>query len=140
MANPQTGSGTLLSHGAGAGPIVYTLISDRVSIDGPDISSADIDGTDLDSAAMEYTPGLPDMGELSLTVNFKGGSTTHQLLMTKALAPVLEPWQLEFPDGTIFPFDAYVKGFKTTGMTANEKITAELGLKLSGTIVPQYPA
>lgn len=137
---PQTGSGTLLQHGVAGTPIVYTTISDRVSIDGPDISSADIDGTDLDSAAMEYSPGLPDLGELSLTVNFKGGSATHQLLLGQALAPVLDLWQIEFPDGTLFPFSAYVKSFKVTGMAPNEKITAEVGFKLSGTMTPDYPA
>jgi hypothetical protein len=138
MGLPMTGSGTLLQHGVAGTPIVYTTVSDRVSVDGPGIASNDIDGTDLDSAAMEYTPGLPDMGELTLTLNFKPGSVSHQLMFSLAANPVLEPWQLQFPDGTKFPFDAYVKSFKVSGMAVNEKITAEVGLKLSGTIVPVY--
>src|SRR6478752_7344362 len=92
--------GTLLQHGVPGTPpaITYTTIAQRVSIDGPEMSVAEIDATDLDSLAMESEPGLPDAGSVSMTINYDPKSATHQLLFDLVFTPTVEPWQLVFRD------------------------------------------
>lgn len=133
------GKGTLLQHGVTGTPIVYTTIANRVSIDGPDMSVAEIDTTDLDSLAMESIPGLPDMGSVSMQINYTPSAITHKLLLGFMLTPSVELWQIVFRDGTKFPFSGYLTKFSDTGAEVNGKITADIEIRVTGVIDPVYP-
>lgn len=134
------GKGTLLQHGVGTGPTVYTTIAQRVSISGPEMSVAEIDATDLDSLAMESEPGLPDAGSISMTINYSPEAPTHQLLFDLIFTPTVELWNLVFKDGTQYPFSGWLSKFAPTGAEVNGKITAEIEIRVTGVIEPVYPA
>lgn len=142
VSHPQAwpGKGTLLQHGVAGTPVTYTTIAQRVEIDGPESEMGTRDTTDLDSPAKEYGSTIYDTGELSLTINWDPGDTTHTLLTTLQQAGTLELWQLVFTDtvtegvaaGSTFAFSGILTKFKPGGMTVEGTLTAEVTIKGSG--------
>jgi hypothetical protein len=128
------GKGTILSHGVAGSPIVYTAITQRASIDGPDATVGTAKTTDLDSVAEEYRPTLPDGGELSMEIWYDPAGTTHKLLTTFQVTPSVELWQLTFADTGVskIPFSGILTGFKPAGMNPDGYLTASIKIKSTG--------
>lgn len=65
----------------------------------------DIETTNLDSKAKEYIQGLPDNGEMSLTVNLERNSAAHALLwkLSKLGGDTRSGWCIGLSDGVDVP-------------------------------------
>ena len=130
------GKGTLLQHGVGVGPIVYTTIASRISIDGPDSSVGTVNVSDLDSTAVEKAATLPDGGKVSMEIWYDPTGATHKLLTGLQTTPSVEQWQLKFADvaGTVLPFKAILTKFKAGGMKVDDYLNASTELEITGPI------
>ncbi|MEJ7746057.1 MAG: phage tail tube protein [Luteimonas sp.] len=65
--------------------------------------SSDIVTSNLDSTAVEKIPGLPDVGDVGLTINLDPGSPAHQFLETNAGNGTRYSWLIGYSDGTVPP-------------------------------------
>lgn len=130
------GKGTLLKHGVGTGPTVYTTIVQRMSIDGPDAKVETQKTTDLDSVAAEYRPTMPDGGELSMSLWWDPATATHQLLTDLITTPAVEHWEIVYADtgASLTIFDGILTGFKPGGMDPDGYLTAEIKIQVTGAI------
>ena len=59
-----------------------TIVANRVSISGYNVTMGEWDATDLDSNNMVGAPTLPDPGEMSLTFNHDLGQSAHVAMLT----------------------------------------------------------
>lgn len=124
--------GTIISIGSGD-PIVYTEISEVKSFTGPGGSAAVIDVTHLRSTAKEKRMGLADEGQLSMTINYVPTDASHVALRAARAARTKTPFQLEFTDGTIWTFEAFVLQFSTSGGVDNV-VEGSVTLEITGSI------
>lgn len=131
------GKGTLLQHGVGTGPTVYTTIVQRMSIDGPDSKVGTQKTTDLDSTAEEYRPTLPDGGELGMSLWYDPAAATHQILTDLLNTPTVDLWKIIWADTglSVITFSAILTGFKPGGMDPDGYLTAEAKFQVTGPIV-----
>jgi hypothetical protein len=142
VTHPQVwgGKGTLLQHGVGTGTVVWTTVTQRTEIDGPDGEMGTRETTNLDSTARTFASTIIDTGEAALTIEYDPGEATHTLLTGLYLGGTVEQFQLVFTDiitlgvaaGSTLAFNAIVTKFKPTGMTVEGNLMGELTLKGTG--------
>jgi Lambda phage tail tube protein, TTP len=108
-----TSQGMTISIDQADSPLTYAVIAEVDNIDGPGGSSAEIDVTDLSSTAKEKRLGLPDEGDLTLSLNYIPKNTGHALLRALKASGAVRSYRLTFTDSppTTWTFDAFVKGF-----------------------------
>lgn len=111
ILSPQ---GTLLQHGVGTGTITYTTIAQRIKIGMPDLTRAAVKTTDLDTVtAHTYRPSaLYNPGELSMTGNYDPANATHQTIQTSMTTQVVDPWKVQFSDGSSCTFSGFLSKFQ----------------------------
>lgn len=117
---------------------VFTPIPYLQSITGPDETFDTIDVTTHSSVGgyREFITGLADGGELTVTINWAAGETTHQALQDAQTARELTSFQLWWPGydaNNLMDFDAYVTGL-SRGSPIDAQITRDLTLKITGPI------
>jgi hypothetical protein len=137
MARDTTflGTGTLLK-------VATVLVANRVSIGGPTMAVPSIDKTTLDDTKRRFRPGLPDAGELSLSVYYDPKAATHITLLSWWKTPGLKACVLEFADGgpggtpvgSTYAFDAFLTGFDHNGEELDGMLGADITLKIDGDI------
>lgn len=90
-----------------------------------------IDVTTLADSQKRYIQGLTDPGDLAFTFLYANGATTDAFRVLKGLevSGALTAFQVGFPDGTKFAFNAYVQV-----STASIKTGAALGFTLNLTV------
>lgn len=122
----MAGVGTVFKRGA-------TPIAEVNSIGGPDQTREQIDTTSLDTVGgyRTYMGSFKDGGEISLELNFSAANWSGFQGDMDASAPVT--YSIEFPDGTIFTFDAVCISMGVA-VPLDDKITQSVTLKLSGGI------
>lgn len=146
VSHPQVwaGKGTLLQHGVGTGPVVWTTLAQRVEIDGPEMEVGTRETTHLDSAARTFGATILDTGEVSMTLDYDPGEPTHTLLTGLLTGQTVEQWQTVDTDvitggvaaGSTIAFLGILTKFKPTGMTVDDNLQAEVSIKGSG--VPTF--
>lgn len=151
----QPGEGTLLQVDLAHRPPAvdttptWTLVGQRVEIEGPDVKIDAIETTTLDSTRKQFRQiTLPEDGKLTLTIYYDPTDATlaHHLLQGEWLAPTGSYWySLVFNtaapgsrEGVIF--SAFVSGFKPTGMKVGENLSADVELTLDGGAAPVFAA
>lgn len=115
-----------------------------------------IDETCLDSEEMEYKQGLRDPGQVTVPINFKPGSASHQALIDLAASGTTISWMIVLSDQTGAPttldsddrlvspgdttaeFLAYAADFEVDIQT-NEIVRATVQLQRSGAVVWDLP-
>lgn len=116
---------------------VLTAIGEIASFDGPSGSAAVIDVSDMDSTGKEKRMGLPDEGQLSLTVWLKPSDTVHKYLRTARSNRTEETFQIEFTDGTttntLWDFNGFVTGFAASG-AVDAVIEGSITIEITGSI------
>lgn len=130
---PVKGHGTLLKlYDSG----IYTTVGKRTKLSGPNPTVPDIDMTDLDSLAREFEAGLPDAGELKLTINYDPANVMHQKLSALVNSRALAQWKIVLANtaATEIPFSGYIKSWPLEGMETDQKVTIEVTIKISGPI------
>ena len=125
--------GTEVKIGSGS-PLTYTAIPEIVSFSGPGGSGQVIDVTNLSSDAIEKIMGLPDEGQLSFEMNYVPENAQHAALRAARAAQSIQSIQIEFPDGTVWTFNAYVTNFTVSG-GVNAPIKASITLEITGSVL-----
>ncbi len=102
----------------------FTNISGVESVSGPTGDKPEIDATALDDTAAQTLAGLPDFGEVALTVLDDPADAGNARLLTRFNASnVTDNFRLILPfsgSGNTLAFDGYLKGWAFAG----EKATA----------------
>ena len=136
MSDGMIGIGTLLKLHDGGSPGSYTTIAEVADISGPSMSADSVEFTNHSSPnnTREFKPGLVDPGELTFTCNYIPDDTTQGL--TSGLAyliknRVLRSFELHWPDGTIWTFDAFVTAYQPKA-PIDDKLSLDVTLKLTG--------
>jgi len=140
------GSGVLVAGalanltGGADSPEVFTLVPGVIDLGGPNRSRDLIDVTSMDSADYyrEFIVGLKDGGAISGELNYKPSETQHNGMNTDFEDDVLRNWQLEFRDGTVFSFSAYVESFEVTS-PIDAQLKASFSLKITGPVTVDLP-
>lgn len=110
-----------------------TLIGHLTSIGEIGLENEEIDVTDLDSADdfKEYIAGSRDAGEVSISGNLVADSvinTIYGLADTRDVAS----WEVTYPTGAKWTFNAFVKSFKDGEKTPDGLLTFTSALRVSG--------
>ena len=125
------GFGTkLLRSDMGSSP-TFTELAGITSISGPGISREILDVTAHDSADAyrEFLGGVKDPGEVSVDVNYD--PSEHDVWVDDLDDVTPRDYQIEFPDGTIWDFAAFLTSFEPTAPFDN-KLTASASFKVTG--------
>lgn len=105
---------------------------------GVEISEIDVTTLDSPNGAKEFISGDIDAGECAIAGYIK--KKTDEATVTKMMALIssgsLEEWEVTFPSGAKWDFNAFVKSFKTTEETPDGLIGYNATLRISG--LPVY--
>ena len=116
-------------------PIGYDTIGQVVSISGPDGNVPEVDVTHLLSTGKEFVGGLPDFGNVTLTVIWDKAttSTQHDALYTDFTAQTVDGYRIFFSDSpqSTLTFNAYPSQYSWT-LGVDERVEATIGLKVTG--------
>lgn len=105
---------------------------------GVEISEIDITTLDSPDGAKEFMPGDLDAGENAIAgmIKKKDDEQTISKMMALIASGSTEKWEITFPSGAKWAFNAFVKSFKTTEETTDGLIGFNATLRLSG--LPVY--
>lgn len=122
---------------ATATPAAWVKVGQLTDIKGTSDTSPDIEVTDLDSTTKEYKPGLPDTGNVSMSV-FCVDSDTGLAAMEAAFdARSVKAFKVTYPSGAtpIRTFNGYVKSFPKVGDASKDGVvTGSVEIKRSGAV------
>lgn len=99
--------------------------------------SEEIDVTTLDSSGgyKEYIPSFKDGGEVPFAGIIKSAANMEALLALFE-AQSIETWEVEFPNGDMWSFSAFVKMFKEGESTVESVRTFTGAIRITG--APSY--
>ena len=108
-------------------------IANLTSIGEIGVESEEIDTTDLDSPNnyKEFIAGSKDAGEISIAGNIKNESNVEKMLAL-AESQSIEAWEVDYPSGAKWEFNAFVKSFKDGEKTTDGLATFTATLRVSG--------
>lgn len=137
MAEKYAAFGTILKHGDGADPEVFTGIAGIRSIGGPALTIDTVDVTAHDSAGgfEEIVPTIKRTGDMPLEVVFDPADATHIALKADFDARTRSNYEMVFPDAapTTYEFAAYVTGFELDA-PHDGALIASVTLKITGAV------
>ena len=118
-----------------------TPIAQVQDIDGPALSTDTDEITNHDSpdGVEEFIPTIKRTGEVTFPLVFRFDETTHKHstgLLQAWIDRSLDSYELEYPDGSGWMFDAYVTGFEMSA-PVDGHLSADVTLRPSGAPVPQ---
>lgn len=118
-------------------PGTFTEMAEITSITPPSISRDVIDATHSASPDRwrEHIPGLIDGGEVSIEGNFVPGSAGDLLLIAAQTDDDVRPYQIEFPNGVIWEFEAFCTAYEPDA-PFDDKMSFSATFKVSGK--PQF--
>ena len=118
-----------------ASPIVYTAVSQVVSISGPDGSAAEVDVTALDSLAKENFMGLPDEGSVTIECIHDPDDTQHELLRSVRAAQTETPFQIALTNSpmTTYTWMGFVTGFSLS-LGVDDATKASYTIRINGAV------
>lgn len=115
-------------------PVTYTAVGDVVDFDGPGGSAAVIDVTNLASTAREKLLGIPDEGQLSVTLNWDISDAGQLAARAAHENQTLKTFRLTYSDGTIQTFSGYVMSFPSSG-GVDAKVVGNMTIEITGLVV-----
>ncbi len=128
---------TLLSLGTDASPSVFTAFLARLGdISGPNTSVAIVDVSNQESVARRKLATLLDSGTVSANLYWEPDSTQDAALFAvyQTAPPELRSWQIEWPDGQLWLFNAYLSKFSPSSKIAGALVSS-IELTIDGEIV-----
>jgi hypothetical protein len=133
-------TGAYIEKGDGASPEQFTELGEVVTIGGPNPDSEELDATHLRSPARtrEYIQSFLVPGEIPLTVNWIGGDSSHQGMLSDYAAGTTRNFVIHYPDGGTDAFAAYVKN-RPTSLNVGEVLRISFTLRVTGAIVYTPP-
>lgn len=120
-----------------ATPTAWIKVGQITDIKGTSDTSPDIDVTDLDSTTKEYLPGLPDTGNVTMSVFCIDGDTGLAAIEAGFDARAVKTFKITYPKGAtpIRTFNAYCKGYPKIGDASKDGVvTGTVELKRSGSV------
>jgi len=131
-------TGLAYTSGGTATPSAWIKVGQVSDIKGTSDSTPDIDVSDLDSTTKEYLPGLPDTGNVSMTV-YAAVDTDPGLAAIEAAfdARTTKTFKITYPKGStpVRTFNAYAKSFPKVGDASKDGVvTGTIELKRSGSV------
>lgn len=135
-SNAISSQGIKLKIGNGATPTeLFNTIAEVVELGLPEETVDMIECTNLESEFREYVPGIPSLGEFSITISYLPTNTQHEALREALRNKTKKNYQVVYPDTdeTTDKFSAYVVGFAPSG-SMGELLTAEVTFQPTGTI------
>jgi Lambda phage tail tube protein, TTP len=138
-----TGLGGKLFIGTAGATPVYTEIAQVASIGSVAITADEVEVTTLDNTSgfREYLTTFKDAGELPVTLVWDPALPTHgptaEGLWALMLSQEIRPFKIEFPTKPTSyeaTFEASVKSFPTPAMTPDDALTADVSLRVTGTV------
>jgi hypothetical protein len=100
-----------------------------------DPGSSEIDCTHLQSTVKEFLIGLEDPGTYVFTCNWLFSDTGQNALRVARTARTLLTFRVTFSDSSTMTFTAYVQTFSGPGAAVDDKLTGDITLKISGSII-----
>lgn len=137
MANNVRAMATKLTL-KGANSASDKVIGSLTSIGEISVEADEIDVTTLDSEGAEYIQGNVSAGEVAISGYVKTNSDESQIedMMDLVSSGDIESWEVEFPSGAKWEFDAFVKSFGTQEASVDGLIGFNGSLRVSG--LPTY--
>ena len=116
-------------------PNEYRAIPEVKSFSGPSGSAPVIDATDLGDTGKSKRMGLPDEGQLSLTINYIPDNEIHAGLRTARINRTAQSFRIIFTDTgtTQFNFSGFVTGFAVSG-AVDGIIEATVTVEITGAV------
>lgn len=116
-------------------PPAFVEIPEVRSIGGPDGQTPWKDTSDLASAAREGRPGLPDEGQIRLSIFYVPNNAVHAALRAAFKNRTKKAFQILFTDTSAkrWEFDGFVIGFQVRA-EVDEAIMSEVSLRISDAI------
>lgn len=139
MTTYQT-QGTTIARGNGAGPEVFTNISQVTKISGIGSERNNIEVTNLSSTAREYQESIKDGGEITLEIQFDPDDATHQGLKTDHDNNTLRNFKVTLTDDlpSTWTFAARVRSYKLGEMSPDGVQMITVILRTSGDYTVLY--
>jgi hypothetical protein len=126
-------NGSTFLRGDSGSPEVYTAVAEVSDIVPGAGTAPDIDVSHLLSTAREKRGGLPDFGEMSVTMNLLPGNTTQEAMEDEAGLNIVRHYRIMHPDQIKGrQFTLILKTFGTTGYVVDGKIQAIATFAVSG--------
>lgn len=127
MPGAFVGKGTTLKQAS-------TQIADVVSISGPSVTVGTVETTHLGSAWKEHLPTIPELGEVSMTIEYNPTTATHATLYSTMVNRTVAEYTITFSNAefSTWTFNAYITGFNVSGIEVEGLVTAELTFKPTG--------
>lgn len=109
------------------------IVAHLTSIGEIGLENEEIDVTDLDSPDdfKEYTAGTRDAGEVTISGNIVDDTQVSRLYALADSRAVV-PWEVHYPTGSKWGFNAFIKSFKDGEKTPDGVATFSAGLRISG--------
>jgi hypothetical protein len=119
---------------ATATPAAWIAIGEIDTWDGPGGSASMYETTHLGSSAKEKMIGLPDEGQLSLSMNWELDTDVgQQAAATARLARTLKNFRLTFSDASTATFGGYVLGLSSSG-GVDGKAAGSITIEITGAV------
>lgn len=128
--------GCVIAVGDSASPIAFTTIGDVTGFTGPSGSKGEIDTTDVAATSKTFIGSLPDLGTISVSMNYIPTDTQQAQLRSDFLSStsVSRRYQVTFSDSpqTTQQYDGYVQSFSVeVGVDAALTASAEIRITAS---------
>ncbi len=119
----------------GGSPSTFNNIPGITDFSGPGGQAAVIDTSNLGSSRREKLPGLPDEGQLGLTLNWDPDDTAHALLLTLRNAGTQAEFKVTLTDTTpkVGTFRGYVLGVAISG-GVDQVVKAAVTIEIDGAV------
>ena len=128
---------TLLYLGTNASPSVFTAFLARLGdVTGPGTSVAIVDVSNQESVARRKLATLLDSGSVTANLYWEPTSVQDDALFAvyQTAPPELRSWQIQWPDGQLWLFNAYLSKFSPSSKIAGA-LMSSLELTIDGQIV-----
>lgn len=133
----RNAQGSRILHSATGSTGTYVEVENVTNISGPNGQAANIDVTDLRSAGKENLSGLPDYGQITLDINYRGQPKQKALFDMFSAHSDPESFKVALPtDSTEATFDVLTVDASVSGCVFGAKVddkqTMQVTLKTSG--------
>lgn len=131
--------GKVYVENTGTSPFEFEELDEIVNMTPPQDEADDVDVTHMQSPnrTREFKPGLIDPGDAGFECNWIPGSATDATLLALKRDGTVVTWRFQWPNGTYWDFEGYVKGYQLTAEN-EDKLTATVSIKVSGSATPSY--
>lgn len=114
----------------------WTTLGGVANITPPNESVDQVDITTMDSPdrTREFIPGLRDLGDMTISINYVPGNDTDEYVLAWRSAGDVRDVEITYPTGVKDTFPGFPTGYSPTLATA-DKSSADLKLKVAGAVV-----